>query len=361
MTTPPEADDRIPLFVLGTTLVRSRWRIARWAFVGGVIAFAPVINKPLTYRAEASFIPQGYDASRSGLAGLAGQFGINVSQPTTDAAVSPDFYIKLVTSRVVLEPIVRDTFRVAELGNKPRVLMDILQVPRSSPEARQELGIQKLAGMISTDVGKTTGIVQVNVTSEYRSLALELTQRLLAGLNEYNQRVRLTNAGEERRQIEARLEIANAELHDAQARLDAFNASNRNIQGSPGLQTQRDRLQRDAEFRQQIYTSLATSDEDARMREARDTPVISIFEPPAVPTKPQSRGRLGRLLFGLLLGTIAGVMFTVVGSFMKHRRAVGDADAADFVFALRDVRNDLLRPFRWARKSADRPPTARGQ
>lgn len=351
MTAPLEPDDSIPLFALATTLVRNRWRIVLWAIVGGVIALAPVINKPLTYRAAASFIPQGYSATSSGLAGLAGQFGLSLGASGGNASLSPEFYVRLVKSRVVLQPIVHDSFVVQELGPQPRPLMDLLNVPVSSPESREERAIEALSGMITPSISKTTGVVELGVASEYRSLALAVTNKLIDGLNDYNQRVRLSAAVQERKQVESRLAIANQELRDAEAQLDAFQRANRSIGSSPELSTQRDRLQRNVALKQSLYTSLATSYEDVRVREARDAPVISIFEPPAVPTKPQPRGRFGRLLFGLMLGAIFGVFATFTSSFMANRRAAGDVDAMDFLSALRGMRDDLTRPFAWlARK-----------
>ena len=70
--------DEVSLFELGTTVLRNRWRIARWAFIGASVAALSVFSKPALYRASASFVPQGGNDSRSELASLAGQFGVSL-------------------------------------------------------------------------------------------------------------------------------------------------------------------------------------------------------------------------------------------------------------------------------------------
>ena len=348
------ADDRIPLFGLGTTVLRSRWRIARWALLGGVIALAPVIAKPLTYRASASFIPQGYESGRSGLAGIAGQFGISLNVPTGNQSLSPDFYVQLLSSRVLLRPIVDDSFAVTELGSRRIPFMELLAIQGGTPASREERAVRALSGMISTTVVRTTGVVELAVTSLYRSLSLAVAAALVNGINDYNTRVRQGQAGAERKFVEGRLAVAGDDLQVAEDGLSRFMRANRNVGSSPELAMERDRLERDVGLKQQLLSSLAQSYEDVRIREVRDTPVITMFELPSAPTRPEPRGRLSRLLFGLMVGGFLGVMIVLASAFMTHRRMAGDADAAAFVGALREMRGDVLRPVWWVRKMVRR-------
>ncbi len=82
--------DELSLFALGIITLRNRWRIARWMVAGGALAALAAFTKPALYVASTSFIPEGNDPSRSGLASIAGQFG--VALPTGNQSQSPDFY-----------------------------------------------------------------------------------------------------------------------------------------------------------------------------------------------------------------------------------------------------------------------------
>jgi uncharacterized protein involved in exopolysaccharide biosynthesis len=130
----PAKDEEVSLLALGTTLVRSRWRIARWMLIGAVLSAVVILMRPRTYIASASFISQANDPSRSGLANLAGQMGIFL--PTGNQSYSPDFYVTLLESPVVLLPVARDTITVTELGGKRMTMLDLLGVA-SGPTARR--------------------------------------------------------------------------------------------------------------------------------------------------------------------------------------------------------------------------------
>src|SRR3954467_15475698 len=94
--------DEISLFGLGTLIVRHRWRIARWMLFGGLVAGLLVFSEPALYVASTSFVPLGQsESNRSGLASIAGQFG--VALPVTgNPTLSPDFYVSLLQSRELL-------------------------------------------------------------------------------------------------------------------------------------------------------------------------------------------------------------------------------------------------------------------
>src|ERR1700682_3977966 len=84
----------------GTALVR-RWRtVVSWALFGTLLALVAAGLEPATYAASASFIPQGADLGRTGLASIAGQFGVSI--PTQNQSLSPDFYSQLLRSRELL-------------------------------------------------------------------------------------------------------------------------------------------------------------------------------------------------------------------------------------------------------------------
>jgi len=136
--------------------------------------------------------------------------------------------------------------------------------------------------------------------------------------------------------------------------------TNRQFGGSPQLTFDRERIQRVVTTRQQVYASLSQAYEDARIREVRDTPVITMVEPPSVPSLPEPRGRVKRVFLGLLIGAFIGVFLIFVTEFVKRRRQEGDRDADEFVGALADAKNQMLGAFRGSRgRSVERTSDAR--
>jgi hypothetical protein len=191
-----------------------------------------------------------------------------------------------------------------------------------------------LRSMVSVSVARTTGVVEVGVSSKWRSVSLAIARALIDHVNDYNRRTRQQQASSERKFVESRLTVANSDLREAEGRLEQFEQSNRDYARSPSLSLQRDRLSRDVLLRQQVYTSLNQAYEDARIREVRDTPVISMFEEPYVPTHPDPRGRVRRLIVGVLAGAVVGATLALISAAVSRRRKSGDEEAAKLVATL---------------------------
>jgi uncharacterized protein involved in exopolysaccharide biosynthesis len=344
-----QGGDELSLFALGASFLRNRWRIVRWMLAGGAVAALLVFSKPPLYRASASLVPQGTaDQPRSALAGLAGQFGVVL--PVTNQSQSPEFYAKLFKSRVLLADIVRDTFVVQEKGGRRIPFLDLFEIQEGSAKLREELGVKMLGGIVNSSVARTTGVVDVSVATQWPSVSLAIVSALVNGVSDYNQRARQGQAAAERKFVEGRLASASAELRAAEDRLEGFLRTNRQFASSPELTFQRERLQRDVSLQQQVFTSLTQSYEEVRIREVRDTPVITVIEPPAVPSLPESRGRLKSLLLGLFLGALIGTLLALSAEAIARRREDGDASANEFAGTIGEVKGEMLGRVRWLRE-----------
>lgn len=330
--------DDISLFAFGTTLLRNRWRIMRWMFFGAAAATIAVYSRPALYLASTSFISQATDASQSSFATIAGQFGVAI--PSGNQSQSPDFYVGLLKSRVILLPIVRDTLVVKELGGKRIAFLDLVKI-NGTTAAKEEAGVRLLSSWISTSIVKATGVIQVSVASRWPSVSLAVATALVNGVNLFNQRTRQGQATAERQFVEGRMAVAGSELRTAEDRLESFLKTNREFGSSPELTFERDRLQRNVNLQQQVFTLLTQSYENVRLREVRDTPLITVIEPPSVPATPEPRGRARSILIGLLLGGLIGTLMAIISTMVARRREQGDSEAAEFTNALNDVKREL--------------------
>lgn len=329
------------LFALGTTILRSRWRILRWAGAGAVVAALLTFLQPTVYSATASFIPQGTDQGRaSNLASLAGQLGVQLS--TNSQTLSPEFYVKLLKSRELLRAIVRDTLSVREMGGRRVPILDLFDVKGNTPTRREEQGVRVLAKKIAASSSKTTGVVDFSVTTKWPSVSVGIANAVVDGLNAFNQRLRQEQAGAERKFVEGRLGIAASDLRASEDRLEDFLRTNRQFSSSPDLSFQRDRLQRDVSLKQQIFQSLTQSYEEVRLREVRDTPVITLIEEPAVPTIPESSGRAWSIILGILLGTFIGLVLALFAEKINRHRQAGDAYADEFAGTLGEIKGAMV-------------------
>lgn len=341
-------DDEVSLFTRVNTVLQNRRQIAQWAGVGAILATLSVVNSPAMYKASASFVPQGGDAGRSGLAGLAGQLGVTLS--TSNQALTPDFYVSLLRSRELLGSVAHDTFTVRELGSKRIALLDLLKVKEGSLAHREELGVRLLTDLTTAIADRKTGVVRLEVKTRWPSVSLGIATNLVVGVNGYNQRTRQTQAMAERKFLQRRLESANSDLREAENRQERFLTNNKQLNLSPQLKFENDRLARNLVLQQQVVTSLTQAYEDAKIREVRDTPVITMLESPTVRTEPEPRGRTRRIAFGFLLGAIAGIVAVFVRAMAVNIRKRGDVDGEAFLETLEEIKRNTLKPF-WRRKA----------
>lgn len=328
------------LLLLGTSLLRHRWRVSKWMLLGGVVAGIITLLTPTVYSATASFIPQGTDASRSNLATIAGQLGMPI--PTGSQSLAPEFYVKLLRSRELLKAIVRDTVVLPEFGNHPIVLGSVLGVKGDSPGRREEEAIRLLATHISASASRTTGVVDFAVETKWPSVSVTIANDLLTGINGFNQRLRQEQASLERKFVEGRLTIAAQDLRAAEQRMEDFSNGNKNLGNSAYLALQRERLQRDIGLKQQVFTNLTSAYEDVRIREVRDTPVITVIEQPSIPTYPDPSGKVWTILLGVMLGLFIGMVSAVSSDSIQRKREAGDIYADEFAGTLGEIKGQVL-------------------
>lgn len=332
------------LFALATTVLRSRWRILKYMLVGGLIAGLAIWVSPPSYVATASFIPQSNDANKSGLATLAGQFG--VSLPTGDESLSPDFYAQLLRSRVLLAPIASDTFAMPGNPTRRVAVPDLFGVSGGTARRKQERVVARLQDVVGSSVVASTGLVRVRAATRWPSVSLAIVTKLVEGVNTFNQKTRQSQASAERKFVENRLGVARADLRAAEDRLEFFLRTNRDISASPGASFERDRLQRDVTLQRELVNSLTQSLEDARIREVRDTPLITVVETPDVPSSAEPRHWLRTIVLGAVSGGFVGIGVALLSGLFVRRRKRGDPEAEEFGYALAEAKGQLLSPVR---------------
>jgi uncharacterized protein involved in exopolysaccharide biosynthesis len=336
----PAADGDTSIFDFATVVLRNLGTLVGGMVLGGSLALLPLSWTEREYQANASFTPQGADAPRSGITALAGQFGIAI--PTTHMNQSPQFYADLLRSRVILAEFARDTFVVAERGNARLPFTELFEVAATSPEARAEAAAATLGPRVQSKINITTGTVSVTVRTPWRSVSMAITEGLLERVNSFNLEKRQSQASNERRFVEGRLNEARGALREAEDRFQSFLASNRQA-GSPLLTLSRDRLQREVTLRQDVVATLTQSYEDVRIREVRDTPVITIIEPPGAPTRPVSRRVAVRLVVGVFLGGFLALLLTLMREMFARRRSAGDPHVEQFSSLISQFRNRIFR------------------
>ena len=289
-----------------TMLLQRRRLITSLAAAGFVAGAAYGLLSTRQYVATATFMPQASadGGSAGGLALAASQFGIRV--PTGGGGWSAPIYVDLLTSRGLLAPIAVDTLTVAEQGNARVPVAKLLKLDDLPPAERTEKTVAELRMHVAAAEVKKMGSVQIVARTPWPSVSLALVKRLLAEVNEFNLLTRQSQARAERVFAEAQVKEAAQLLRDAEDHMREFKQRNRVV--GVDMEFDRDRLQREITMRQQAYTSLVQSYAEARLREVRDTPVITVLDAPVLPVIGESRQTALKAIMGALVGAILGIL-----------------------------------------------------
>lgn len=334
--------EAISLLAVGTAVLRRRRLIIVLSFLGAVAGLASALLSNRVYSASATFIPEEPDNKMtSGLALAAGQFGIKL--PSSGGGWGPPVYAELLQSRALLQPIAGDTLPVPELG-KRTALMDLLRVKPAVPALRLERTVRALSKKVTVQEDKKLGAVKLTVTTQWPSVSFAVATRLVQGVNQFNLESRKTQAGAERRFVEGQALDAERALRDAEDRLQLFRMRNRGgVLGSPELALEKDRLDRDVALRQQSYTMLTQSREEAKISEVRNTPVITIIEQPQVPVLPEPRHSVTKALLGGVAGGIFGVIIAFLAQGVSGARTASTDEAREFFELVDEATPRFLR------------------
>ncbi|CAN5349343.1 Wzz/FepE/Etk N-terminal domain-containing protein [soil metagenome] len=334
-------EDEISVFAIASVILRWRWHIVAFAVLGVGLGLMNGLSKPRLFMSSATFIPKSSQEGASGIALAASQFGFNF--PSASGGWGPAMYVQLIQSRALLEPIVFDTVDVPEEGKRRIALMDLLQIKAPTREQAVTTAVGTLNGMIAANEEKKLGGVTVTVKTRWPSVSLALTNRLVQRVNQFNLETRKSQAAVERQFVETQALESERALREAEDNLQAFLQSNRDISGSPGLAFGRDRLQREVTRRNQLYTSWLQSREEARIREIRDTPVITVFENPRLAFKGEPRRSALKGILGGLAGALLGVLFALLADALAGARRSKREDAREFFQMIENVTPRVLK------------------
>jgi uncharacterized protein involved in exopolysaccharide biosynthesis len=298
----------------------------RWRLVVGLPAAAGLATVtvsfliPPTFTASTAFAPEvtSQGLLPSGVAGLAGQFGIQLG---TEASQSAQFYAVVLKSQDIMDRVLLSRYANPRSPSNPpdsTTLLSILEVEGDSLADSLHDGREAMEDLVSVSVDELTNVVTLTMDSHYPELAAAVANRFVEYLNEFNAKTRQFQAKERRQFVEHRLAAAERELQEVEQAMMEFYQRNRTWQQSPQLTFEQERLQRQVRIREEVSLTLRREYETARIAEVNDTPIITVIY---AATPPQEKSKPKRILLGALSFLLGGIMgvFIALGSDYLQR------------------------------------------
>ena len=285
-----------------------------WVFVGGctllggAVAGTVAFLLPSYYQSGAAFQAETNAQTQltGALAGLASQLG---NLPIGNPQNSPQFFGDLITTDAVLRRVAQARFPFrAQL----EPLATIYGFEDDSAALRDFRTVKRLRDAMHVDVNLRTNVVRFTIEARAPELAKALADSTLAVVNQMNIELRRARAAAEHDFTDARAAEARRGLDSADQALAAFYQRNRSIANSPDLQMEEGRLKRAADMAQQVYVQLRMQAEQAGLQEIRNTPVISVVDPPLLPVRRSRPNRRLAVALGLAIGLALALSKLVV-------------------------------------------------
>ncbi len=301
-------------------VVLHHWRlVAGTPFVAALVTGLISLVLPQRWTAGIEFVPETSTSIKlpSGVGALAGQLGLSL--PSSNPVESPAFYARVAESRPLLERTLASRFPVPGSATDSAPLIDLLKIPEGAALRRMEKGVKRLREYTEIKTDAKTGTLRLDVETRDARLSAAVANQMVGFLNDFNRNTRSLQARERRKFVEARTGEAQTDLEQAEDALRDFLTRNRQYEAPP-LQFERNRLERQVQMRQEVYSTLRREFEVARLEEVNDTPVLTVIDPAIPPATRSSPARVRMVLVAALLGIGFGLGLAFLTEYLRQSR-----------------------------------------
>jgi uncharacterized protein involved in exopolysaccharide biosynthesis len=333
-------------------LARHKTLIVQSVLVFTVMGMTLALTSDNEYNSSAEVIRESQD-NQSSLGGLSGGLGalrgLGINLGGAVSGLTPSAFPDVLQSREVRLAVVRDTFSFpdadrpmtyAEYVNRPSTGLGFLinrtkefvkgaikpVIPLTEEDGATEgdeeesemteaehRAINRIQEVVSTNVDSKSGLMTVSATAQSPSLAAEMARSFVKHLTTRVRAIRTQKIREQLRFVEMRFQEAQSELDRAEENLAAFLERNQNPT-TASLRFRRDKLQRQVNFKEQLYSNLQNQVTQTRIELQRQQPVVTVVERPVAPLQKSAPNRPLIVLVSLAVGIILGT----VGSFLAE-------------------------------------------
>ncbi|MFA7327910.1 MAG: Wzz/FepE/Etk N-terminal domain-containing protein [Candidatus Ratteibacteria bacterium] len=316
-------EQEISLLDYWRVLWKNRLLIIVLFFVVSAGALIYSLRLPKLYKATTSILSPADSSKGAGLSSLLGALGSQgpIGLTITAQPSSSEVFVAILKSRSAADKVI-DRFNLQEIyGTKTK-----------------ESARGTLAGNTEIKISKEK-MINVSVLDKDPNRAAEIANYYVETLDELNQTLSITTAGEKKRFLEKRLEETKEDLKKAEERLKNYQVNHKilaasetdqsaktagELQGNllaarveleakkryatsqnpevinlqnqvtemeraitslPPLETELARLIRDLKIQNTVYSLLVSQYEQTKIEEARDTPTVQVLDQAAVPEK----------------------------------------------------------------------------
>jgi uncharacterized protein involved in exopolysaccharide biosynthesis len=315
-------EDTISFSDILLTMAEQLKVIVLTTFISVFLTFTYVqfIQIPKYMSGATVLLPTG-GSNLSGLAGLASQFGVNVSTPGGSADLSsPSLFPELLRSRTFAEKILDKKFYTKKFG-KELSLLAILTHGNEPPKVGKDTLVTQTLGSLEKilkfeeDLSSTFSVIRV--TTSEPVFAKELAEVVISELEALNRFYKSQVVNEKIAFIKERIAAVKDDLEASEQALKAFKEQNRQT-SSPALQLDQERLARNVEIQKGIFLTLKQQLELSKIEAIQEASIVQVLDKPQVPLGPTNKKLKSSVLLAGILGIGLGIMIGFIRAYLDN-------------------------------------------
>ncbi len=273
------------------------------------------------YVATAKIVPSAGGSSTSNMRGLAAQFGVSVPGGEEASITSSWVYPELIQSRTLARAVLKRNFDTNKFG-EDQSLLKILTYsedePTSGADTLEKNGVNALLGMIEVSKDPQSSILTLKVSASEPQFSADIATAVIEELDRYQQKFKSTRVSEKRQFIEGRIEEVQIDLEKAEDALKQFRYRNHQIQNSPSLLLEQERLAREVQVIIGVFQTLKQENELAKIQEVEEPPVVHVLDPPEAPLERSKPKKKQTIILAGLLGIGFGMSVVFLRKYWKN-------------------------------------------
>ena len=267
------------------------------------------------YIATAKLVPTGDDNSISNIQGLASQFGFALPLQSGSSIAFADIYPEIVKSRKLTGILLDRKFNTRKYGQN-QTLLTILtrqnRLEKYGADERFKRASKILQDDINVSKARLTSIITLDVGAFEPDLSATLATEIITESDKLQRQFKTHQIAEKRSFIEGRIKDGKVELETAQEDLKEFRERNRQVQYSPALMLEEERLTTETEVQKGIFITLKQQYELAKIEEVEEGATVQVLDEPVAPYEKSSPKVFLTLFLAMFIG-LGSVIFIAIG------------------------------------------------
>jgi uncharacterized protein involved in exopolysaccharide biosynthesis len=278
------------------------------------IAYVFFIAHP-TYVTTAKLLPTGEDNSLSNIQGFASQFGMSLPFQGGSALSFSDIYPEVLKSRQLIAIILEKKFNTRKYGQKQslkNILSRQYRLGKYDVDERFKRASEILQDNIKVSKARLTTIVTLEVGAIEPDFAVDLTNAIINESDKLQRQFKTHQVSDKRSFIEDRIKDVKKDLESAQEDLKEFREKNRQVQYSPALLLEEERLTTEMDVKKEIFSTLKQQFELAKIEEVEEGATVQILDKPVAPYQQSNP----KVLLSIFLSIFVGFGLSIVLAYI---------------------------------------------